>query len=41
MTPVVPRRPVSPYLAAFLAATRRYLARPGVPPTVDPNPVRS
>jgi hypothetical protein len=34
-------RGASPYFAAFLAATRRYLARPAVPAAVDPRPVRS
>jgi len=32
---------VSPYLAAFLAATRHDFARPVVPATIDPNYVRS
>jgi hypothetical protein len=34
-------RAVSPYIAAFLAAPRRYFARPVIPATVDPRPVRS
>jgi len=34
-------RAVSPGIAAFLAATRRYFAHPVVPVTVDPRPVRS
>jgi hypothetical protein len=40
MKPLAPRG-VSPDVAAFLAATRRYFARPLVPATVDPRPVRS
>jgi hypothetical protein len=30
-----------PRIAAFLAATRRYFARPAGPAPVDPKPVRS
>jgi hypothetical protein len=34
-------RAVSPYIAAFLAATRRYFARPVAAAAVDPRPVGS
>jgi hypothetical protein len=34
-------RGVSPYVAAFLAATRCYFARVVAPAAVDPKPVRS
>jgi hypothetical protein len=41
MTPVDAPRPAPRYLAAFLSVTHRYFARPAVPVTVDPGPVRS
>jgi len=40
MKPLVPPA-VSPWIAAFLAAARRYFAHPAVPAPVDPKPVRS
>jgi len=40
MNPLVPPA-VSPWIAAFLAAARRYFVGPAVQTPVDPKPVRS